>query len=396
MTKKIFAILVSLIIFLNDVSYCYADFVSYRGIFEVEAAKLKELGILNGTDIGSNLDKQVSRVEAAVMFVKLLGAEKEALDKKYKHPYTDVPRWANEYIGYLYKKGLINGISTTKFGSKNIIDEDIYGTYILKALGYDDSKGDFQCDKSLEYMNKMHYITWYGYREFGIDYAFRREDVVLLTYRALTMHLKDSNKTLIEKLVEDKAIDINKAEKIGLLITQENVEKTVNLTQEDLVRLKSYPYEKQEDDHFNNIIGYDEITVEYLNTIAPLVYENLFVEPMYYNYNYDAINKSIDFITIDLFDDNQKFITDKSLVYTNYIDNYAIRGILQTIHEDGRITEEDREYVLWYGQFGDIPLNYPGNIVRWYYKESKNLGRIRVITTLAVERNDNPALSVKP
>lgn len=69
--------------------------------YEYYANKLKEIGVFKGTDSGFELDREPTRIESAVMFVRLLGAELEAMEKKYEHPFTDVPEWATDHVGYL-------------------------------------------------------------------------------------------------------------------------------------------------------------------------------------------------------------------------------------------------------------------------------------------------------
>ena len=45
------------------------------------------------------------------MLTRLLGAEKTALAGNWKHPFTDVPQWADKYVGWLYQNGLTKGVS---------------------------------------------------------------------------------------------------------------------------------------------------------------------------------------------------------------------------------------------------------------------------------------------
>ncbi len=92
-------------------------FALSSGGFAGEASKytdqaeiLKKLGLFSGTDAGFELDRAPKRVEAAAMLVKFLGAEDEAKKMKYAHPFTDVPSWANDLVGYMYEKGLTTGI----------------------------------------------------------------------------------------------------------------------------------------------------------------------------------------------------------------------------------------------------------------------------------------------
>ena len=76
------------------------------------------------------------------MLIRTLGEENAALSGTHKHPFTDVPAWADAYVGYAYEKGLTKGVSATEFGSGNA-SAAMYVTFMLRALGYSDAAGDF-------------------------------------------------------------------------------------------------------------------------------------------------------------------------------------------------------------------------------------------------------------
>lgn len=165
-----------------------------------EAETLNVLGLFMGTENGFELDKVATRAESATMLVRLLGAEKEAKDNKYKHPFTDVPKWADEYIGYMYENGLTSGIGGNKFGSSDIIDGKSYATFVLRALGYDDSKGDFTWENALKFALSVKLIDK---DELNLieDQGFKRNELVLLSYNSLQTKLKDKDNILIEDLM---------------------------------------------------------------------------------------------------------------------------------------------------------------------------------------------------
>ena len=108
------------------------------------ASELNKLTLFRGTGAlpdGSpnfELDRPGSRLEAIVMLIRLLGRENEALSVSREHPFTDVPAWADAYVGYAYETGLTNGISATEFGTGEVTDRQ-YLTFLLRALGYTDA-----------------------------------------------------------------------------------------------------------------------------------------------------------------------------------------------------------------------------------------------------------------
>ena len=84
-----------------------------------QALMLYKLGFITKSDKDLEPDRILTRVDAAVMLVRILGGESEVQAARYTHPFTDVPAWASNYVGWLYKKGLVHGISKTKYGSWN-------------------------------------------------------------------------------------------------------------------------------------------------------------------------------------------------------------------------------------------------------------------------------------
>ena len=169
------------------------------------AQRLKELGLFRG--VGTNpdgstnfdLERSLLRTEALVMLIRLLGKEDEALSGKWKHPFTDVPQWADKYIGYAYEKKLTNGISATKFGT-GAASSRMYLTFVLRALNYSDAAGaDFEWDSPERLAASV------GILPEGVDTEnFLRADVVLISEAALSAKLKNSSTTLLEKLISQE------------------------------------------------------------------------------------------------------------------------------------------------------------------------------------------------
>ena len=161
------------------------------------ARELKTLGIFNGVSATDfDLDRAPSRIEAVVMLVRVLGKEAEALSGDYSHPFTDVPDWANKYIGYAYANKLTNGQSPTEFGTGNA-SAAMYLTFVLRALGYSDANGlDFVWDNPYQLARE----TGIMHDETDID-NFLRADVVLVSHSALSSYIKGSSQTLAQKLI---------------------------------------------------------------------------------------------------------------------------------------------------------------------------------------------------
>lgn len=168
---------------------------------DTKAAALKSLGLFKGvseTEVNFDLNRAPTRTEALVMLIRALGKESEALNGSFSHPFTDVPSWADQYIGYAYEKGLTKGISETKLGTGNA-DSDMYLTFMLRALGYSDAAGDFVWDAPDALAKAV------GVLPVGVDTKnFLREDVALISWAALEADMRGSGQKMAKKLIEDK------------------------------------------------------------------------------------------------------------------------------------------------------------------------------------------------
>ncbi len=165
--------------------------------FEQELAlNLKALGLFKGvSDTNFDLNREPTRVEALVMLIRVLGKEAEALNSNIKHPFTDVPAWADKYVGYAYKNGLTKGTSATKFGTENA-NSAMYITFILRALGYSDVGGeDFTWDNPYVLAKEIAILP-----TFVDTLKFLRADAVTVSYAALIANLKNSQMQLNESL----------------------------------------------------------------------------------------------------------------------------------------------------------------------------------------------------
>lgn len=105
----------------------------YPGDTEAQAQMLCDLGLFRGTDQGFELEKPMTRAEAAVMLTRLLGAEDEALAGTPTHPFYDVPAWANPYVGWLYENGLTKGVSATQYGARQNVTCGQYCIFLSRA-----------------------------------------------------------------------------------------------------------------------------------------------------------------------------------------------------------------------------------------------------------------------
>lgn len=164
------------------------------------AGGLEQLGLFRGiskTGTDFDLGRVPTRAEALVMLIRLLGKEDEALGGNTSTPFTDVPAWAGQYVGYAYENGLTQGVSASKFDPDGTVGANIYLTFLLRALGYSDENGtDFT------WRNPYALATSCGILPVEADInRFLRADAVLTSYAALSALRKTGGGTLADKLI---------------------------------------------------------------------------------------------------------------------------------------------------------------------------------------------------
>ncbi len=187
------------------------------GTHQSEAEKLNRMGLLLGTSNGYELDKYPSRIQGAIMLVRLLGKEKEAKTSDYSHPFLDVPDWGDPYVAYLYTHKLSYGSSSTTFTPDAPLSAEQYMTFILRALDYDDQADDFKWQASIDKALQIGLFQSASASEINSLKDFRRDEMVWLSYLALQSSPKGQGVNLLQKLVEtDHAISPEAAREAGV------------------------------------------------------------------------------------------------------------------------------------------------------------------------------------
>ena len=182
------------------------------------ADTLYSLGLFKGTgtdETGAplfDLDRSAGRDEALVMLIRLMGKEQEALSCTAAHPFSDVPQWADRYVAYGYAEGLTNGIGNGLFGSAQTASANMYLTFVLRALGYDDSVAD----APYSYSTAADFAAEIGVADKVYeDGSFLRGDIASVSLSALSHTLYNSDVTLIQSLVSSGAVSARSALSAG-------------------------------------------------------------------------------------------------------------------------------------------------------------------------------------
>ena len=110
--------------------------------YNAMAAALKTMHLFQGsfTGYGQGYDLEVAptRMQALIMFIRVLGEEDEALAYTGTCPFKDVAAGSQsaKYAGYAYSKGYTNGYSADTFRPSQTVTASQFVEFILRALGY--------------------------------------------------------------------------------------------------------------------------------------------------------------------------------------------------------------------------------------------------------------------
>ena len=177
----------------------YADTSGKSGEHEAAAEELYMYGLFKGSADGFDLSGTTSKEEAAVMVVRLLGAEDDALSGVYTHPYSDVTGWSSDYVGYLYENEILGGEANGLYEPKKTMDAASYLEMILNVLGYV-SAGQNLSDAQLYAVAANAGLLTQDEVSTLQKESFTRGDLALISYDALNTKICGETYTLFEYL----------------------------------------------------------------------------------------------------------------------------------------------------------------------------------------------------
>lgn len=199
MKKRIFSFLLALCVLAGGVCVKTENVFAYTDEQLNSADALYSLKLILGTGSSYDLDDTLTREQAIVILIRLLGKEKEIDKKTYKHPFKDVSDWSEKYIAYGYSVGIIQGISKTEFGPTENVTIQMLSTFCLRSLGYDDVKAmDFEYEKSEVFAKNV------GLKSDYVKDDYLRGNAIYTMLSALSCNLKGSTKKLSDKMISEK------------------------------------------------------------------------------------------------------------------------------------------------------------------------------------------------
>ena len=193
------------------------------------AKALSDMGLFRGTGTGYgsgyDLERTPTRIEGLVMFLRLLGEEQAALASTARHPFADVPDWADRYVAYAYDKGYTKGVGSSAsgqayFGTESQMGAGEYLTFLLRALGYRDSGSnpDFTWQTALDKARETGVLTAGEYTLLQTK-LFLRAQVAYVSYYALDAAMADGSGTLLAHLASTGALDATVVQTVRSQVT---------------------------------------------------------------------------------------------------------------------------------------------------------------------------------
>ena len=186
-------------------SFRYSDAVDYNAM----ASALKALHLFKGstTGYGQGFDLEVvpTRLQALIMFIRVLGEEEQALAWTGTTPFVDIQKnsQVEKYVGYAYSMGYTNGCSPTQFKPSEAVNASQYTEFILRAMGYS-SPANTDLSDTLIRAQAAGVLTG-GEVEMLQRDRFLRAELAYISYYALEAWLADGTQTL-GNLLQEKGV----------------------------------------------------------------------------------------------------------------------------------------------------------------------------------------------
>lgn len=220
MNKKILALLLAFAMMFSSITVAFADESAAIG---AEAKALEVMGVLKG-DTGTvtpeYLVKETTRMQAAIMYLRLRGLEDEAKAFTGTDNFTDAGTmvWGEGKAMMAYLKanpqlGWIGG-DGGRFNPFATITAQEFYKVMLESLGYKqtvgESEGDFKWSETIAFAAEK------GLVKVAEVESFTNNDLAIATMEALKANYKDTTKTLAVKLVDEGIISKAAAVEAGL------------------------------------------------------------------------------------------------------------------------------------------------------------------------------------
>ena len=141
------------------------------------------------------LDRPLTRQEAVVLLIRLLGLEQAALSEARTQPFADTADWAKPYVALAFERGYVRGVSETRLDANTPVNERGWLTFLLRALGYTE----------VSYDDPWTLASGLGLVA-GAGAGFTRAGAVTLSMTALGLPCAGGADTLLRTLLDADAV----------------------------------------------------------------------------------------------------------------------------------------------------------------------------------------------
>ena len=142
---------------------------------------------------------------------------------------TQGVQWAEDSIGFLAEKGIINGVSDTEFAPQNNIKRADYMILLVRMLGLDgefeDNFDDVSSDKyyynAIGVAKNMKLTSGVGDNKFNPEKSITRQEMFVMAYRILEMQniaLETAGREELEKYKDNNLIAEYAIEPLAVLV----------------------------------------------------------------------------------------------------------------------------------------------------------------------------------
>ncbi len=182
-------------------SLSYSSATDYNAIASALKAVRLFRGSLTGYGEGFDLEVSPTRLQALIMFIRLLGEEDAALAYTGSTPFTDIEAGSEsaKYVGYAYSKGYSNGYTKTTFRPGQKVNSYQYVEFVLRALGHS-STGTTDLTGTLDRAVDCGILTA-AERTVLSKGSFLRADLVYVSWYALDAEVAGTGGTLCQTLL---------------------------------------------------------------------------------------------------------------------------------------------------------------------------------------------------
>lgn len=183
-------------------NFTHSSSTDYNAI----AVALKSLHLFKGsfTGYGEGYDLELAptRIQALIMFIRVLGEEEAALAYTGTTPFKDIAKGSQseKYVGYAVSHGYTNGYTATQFKPNQTVTANQYMEFMLRALGYS-STANTNLSATLDTALASGVMTAGEQAMLQTD-PFLRAELAYVSYYALDAALSGSSQTLRAALMD--------------------------------------------------------------------------------------------------------------------------------------------------------------------------------------------------